>query len=292
MGSEIVLQVLVNGILMGGIYALTSIGLTLIWGVLDVINFAQGEMVMLGMYMSLLLVTQLGIDPLICILTSFVILLALGMLIGKVAIEPIMDSPRLYQLVVTIALSLVLQNLAFTFFGPENRALPKIGSLVYLRKIAQIGFVRISLAKMLPLPFSICLTLLLHYFLTRTKLGLAIRAVAQNRYSSWLVGIDVRRIYMITWALGISFAGMAGSLLILFHAVYPYVGTAFSLIAIISVCVGGMGSYTGAFAGAMIMGIVEALGGYIVAPAVRQVIYLSIFVIILIIRPKGIIVTR
>ena len=290
---EIELQVLLNGIMMGGIYAMAAIGITLIWGVMNFINFASGQMVMIGMYVTLAMVFALNVDPLLGIVISIIVLFFFGLLVEKSVIEPIIASPRLYQIVVSIAIGLILENLAFTIWGAEIITMPKkIGSMNYLSQTFEIGFLRISPARMLSLPSAIILTVVLHYFLTRTRIGLGVRGVAQNPYAAMLLGIDVRRAYFLTWGLGSCFMGLAGGLLMLFQPAYIGVGWEFILISFIAVTLGGAGSYIGTFIGSMIMGVVEALSGFFWIPAIRQVVYLSLFIVILFVRPKGLFPTK
>jgi len=290
---NIILQVIVNGLLMGGIYAMAAIGLTMIWGVMNFINFASGQMTMFGMYITLILSIGMNLDPLAAVMTTVIITFIMGLFIEKIVIEPIVLSPRLYQVVVSIAMGLILEYLAFMIWGAEIKSMPKnLGSMKFLSKVMDFGLLRVSPARFIPLPAAIILTISLHYFLTRTRLGLGIRGVAQNTTAAYLMGIDVRRTYTLTWGLGVSFMGLSGGFLMLFQPAYPAVGLEFILISFIAVTLGGAGSYVGTFIGAVVMGVVEALSGFFLFPALRQVVYLSLFMIMLFIRPTGLFPTK
>jgi len=286
------LQILLNGLLIGGIYAMASIGVTLIWGVMNFINFASGQTVMLGMYVTLVTTTALGIDPLIGVIASTILLFPLGLLIEKSIISPIISSPRLYQLVVSLALGLMIENVALMLWGGEIMLMPKVGSMKLLSQVLVVGPLRMTPAKALPLPAAILLTIALHYFLTRTRTGLGIRAVAQNSYAANLMGIDINRAYFLTWGVGLSFMGLAGGLLMLFQPVYPAVGWEFILISFMAVTMGGAGSYLGSLVGSELIGVIESLSGFFLIPAIRQVIYLTIFILVLFVRPQGLFPTK
>jgi branched-chain amino acid transport system permease protein len=290
---NIPLQVFVNGLLMGGIYAMAAIGLTLIWGVMNFINFASGQMTMFGMYITLILAIGRNLDPVAAVMVAMIIMFAMGLFVEKIVIEPIADSPRLFQIVVSIAMGLILENLAFMIWGAEIKSMPKsLGSMKFLSKVIDFGLIRLSPTRLMPLPAAIILTISLHYFLTRTRIGLGIRGVAQNTTAAYLMGIDVRKAYTLTWGLGVSFMGLAGGFLMLFQPAYPAVGLEFILISFIAVTLGGAGSYIGTFIGSIVMGVVEALSGFFLFPALRQVVYLSLFVIMLFIRPTGLFPTK
>ena len=286
-------QVLLNGIMMGGVYAMAAIGLTMIWGVMNFINFASGQMTMFGMYICLGLATAYHVDPLLAIMLTMVAMFGMGLFVEKVVIVPIIDSPRLYQVVVSLAMGFVFEFLAFTLWGAEIKMMPKtLGSMNFLSKVLDFGVVRFSPARFISLPAAIILTLVLHYFLTRTRVGLGIRAVAQNTDAANLMGINVKMAYFLTWGLGVSFMGLAGGFYMLFQPAYPAVGLEFILISFIAVTLGGAGSYLGTFIGAIIMGVVEGLAGFYLVPAFRQVVYLTLFILMLFIKPTGLFPTK
>lgn len=287
------LQALVNGLLMGGVYAMAAIGLTMIWGVMNFINFASGQMTMFGMYICLVIATGILIDPLLAILLTMVFMFFVGLFVERVVISPIIEAPRLYQVVVSLAMGFVFEFLAFTIWGAEIKTMPKtLGSMKFLSKVIDLGWLRISPARLFSLPAAIILTLILHYFLTRTRVGLGIRAVAQNTDAANLMGINVKRAYFLTWGLGVSFMGLAGGCYMLFQPAYPAVGLEFILISFIAVTLGGAGSYVGTFIGAIIMGVVEGLAGFYLVPAFRQVVYLSLFILMLFVKPTGLFPTK
>lgn len=287
------LQALVNGLLMGGVYAMAAIGLTMIWGVMNFINFASGQMTMFGMYICLVIATGMNVDPLLAIALTMIFMFGVGLFVEKAVISPIIDSPRLYQVVVSLAMGFVFEFLAFTIWGAEIKTMPRtLGSMKILTKVIDLGWLRLSPARVISLPAAIILTLVLHYFLTRTRVGLGIRAVAQNTDAANLMGINVRMAYFLTWGLGVSFMGLAGGFYMLFQPAYPAVGLEFILISFIAVTLGGAGSYVGTFIGAIIMGVVEGLAGFYLVPAFRQVVYLTLFILMLFVKPTGLFPTK
>ena len=291
MDISIILQVLISGVVLGSIYALVSIGLTLIWGVMNFINFASGQLTMIGMYISFLVVAS-GLDPLLGLTISTLTLFALGLIIEKTIVVPILKAPRLFQIVITLALALALENSISVIFGNEILSIPKMGSMQFLSNVVTIGPVRISIVKLLVIPVALTLTLSLHWFLTRTRVGTGIRAISQNPYGALLAGVNTSKTYFLTWGLGCAFMGMAGALLALFRPMYPTVGGEFVLVAFFAVTLGGAGSYVGSFISAIFIGVVEALAGFYFVPAIRSVIYICLFVAILIFRPRGLFPTR
>jgi branched-chain amino acid transport system permease protein len=276
----------------GCIYALASIGLTLIWGVMNFINFASGQFMMLAMYMSVAVVFTLNVDPLIGLTVSVLALFVLGVSIEKTIIVRILNSPRLFQIVATIAIGLILENGVQCIFGTEILSMPQMGSLQTLLRIMDIGPIRISVVKILIIPLSLTLTLILHWFLTRTRVGLGIRAIAQNKYGALLIGVDVNKAYTLTWGLGCAFMGLAGAFFVLFRPIYPTVGWEFILVSFFAVTLGGAGSYIGSFVSALLIGEIEALSGFLYIPAMRQLIYLSVLMFALIVAPRGLFPTR
>jgi len=284
---------IMSGIMMGGIYALASIGLTLIWGVMNFINFASGQLTMLGMYITLALALFLGVDPIIGIAVSAGVLFIMGMLIEKTVISPILGASRFMQILVTLALGIAFENTIQLLFGAEIVALPRnIGSMKLLSQVIQLDGVSMIIARLIPLPVATILTIILHLFLTRTRVGMGIRAISQDPYAAQIVGINIKKAYLITWGIGCSFMGLAGALLVLFQAAYPAIGWEFIIVSFIAVTMGGAGSYIGSYVSAMIIGVIESISSYIFLPAYRQISYLVLFVLVLIFLPRGLFPTR
>jgi branched-chain amino acid transport system permease protein len=280
---EIFLQLLINGLLLGGAYTIISLGLTLIFGVVRVVNFAHGEFLMIGMYLVYLLSSHLGIHPYVGLIPAAVILFGVGALTQKVVIEPLLDAGEEIQIFATVGISTMLLNLALVVFGADVfQVHTGFGT-------ASVGVGPISLVSGQVVTFVVALALavLLHLFMHRTYLGRALRAVAQHRYAAMLMGVDVKFVYVIAFGLGSAFVGVAAGLLAPQYPVFPTVGTYFVLTAFVIVVLGGMGNLYGAVAGSMIIGVVDTLAGYYIAPDLKEVVYFGIFLLILALRPSG-----
>ncbi|MDQ8031315.1 branched-chain amino acid ABC transporter permease [Bordetella genomosp. 1] len=280
---DIFIQLLINGLLLGGAYIIISLGLTLIFGVVRVVNFAHGEFLMVGMYLVYLIATHLGVHPYAGLIPVVVILFALGALTQRLIIQPLLNSDEHIQIFATVGLSTILFNLALVVFGANVvRAPAELGTGV----ISAGGFTLVS-GQVITFLVAIALTVLLHLFMHHTYLGRALRAVAQHRYAALLMGVNVNAVYVIAFGLGTAFVGVAAGLLAPQYPVFPTVGTYFVLTAFVIVVLGGLGSLYGAVAGSLIIGVVDTLAGYYIAPDLKEVVYFGIFLLILVLRPTG-----
>ncbi|PLC50192.1 branched-chain amino acid ABC transporter permease [Pollutimonas subterranea] len=280
---DIFVQLIINGLLLGGAYTIISLGLTLIFGVVRVVNFAHGDFLMVGMYMVYLLAANFGLHPYIGLVPVAVILFALGALTQKVIIQPLLNSDEHIQIFATVGLSTILLNLALVLFGANVfRASVETGT----NAITVGGYTMVT-GQIITFVIAICLAILLHLFMHRTYLGRALRAVAQHRYAAMLMGVNVKNVYIVAFGLGTAFVGIAAGLLAPQYPVFPTVGTYFVLTAFVIVVLGGMGSLYGAVAGSMIIGVVDTLAGYYIAPDLKEVVYFGIFLLILVVRPNG-----
>ena len=280
---DIFVQLLINGLLLGGAYIIISLGLTLIFGVVRVVNFAHGEFLMVGMYLVYLIATHLGVHPYVGLVPVALILFALGALTQRVIIQPLLNADEHIQIFATVGLSTILFNLALVVFGANVvRAPAQLGTSV----ISAGGFTLVS-GQVVTFLVAIVLTALLHLFMHRTYLGRALRAVAQHRYAALLMGVNVNAVYVIAFGLGTAFVGVAAGLLAPQYPVFPTVGTYFVLTAFVIVVLGGLGSLYGAVAGSLIIGVVDTLAGYYIAPDLKEVVYFGIFLLILTLRPAG-----
>jgi branched-chain amino acid transport system permease protein len=279
----LVLQALFSGLLNGGIYALVSIGLTLIFGVMRIINFAHGSLMMLGMYVSYWLFVLAGVDPYLSVLASASALFIVGVLIERVLVDPVLEAPEHDQLLLTLGISLVVENLALFLWKPDPRTI----QVSYLAVAPMVGGVMISAPRVIACVVSVALTAALYAFLKRTDLGKAIRAVAQDREGALTVGIDMRRIYALAFGIGCACVGAAGSLVAPFYAVEPYVGGVFVITAFVVVVLGGMGNFAGALVAALIVGLAESLAAIFIPAAMKQIVMYSIFVVVLLGKPQG-----
>ena len=283
MGPSIFAQAIISGLLIGGIYALIGIGLTLIAGVMNIINFAHGDLIMIGMFLTYWLHALYGVDPYFSLLIMVPVFFLIGVVIQKFLITPVLSAPDTSQLFLTIGLSLVLQNLALMLWKSNFRMIttPYTGSAIIL------GEVFISTPRLASFIAAVSLTVIFFAFLTRTKMGRAIRATAQSREISSLVGVNVHRTYMIAMGIGTACAGTAGALLITFSVLSPTVGTDFGLIAFLAIILGGMGSFTGALIGGLIIGLTQSLGTIYIGMGYSELATLALFILILIFKPSG-----
>ncbi len=280
---EIILQLIINGLLLGGIYALISIGLTLIFGVLEIINFAHGEFLMLAMYATFWLFQLYGVDPYLSLLIIVPASFFFGWVVQRVIIQPMLSSPTLNQIFATIGLSLILQNIALFLFKADFRTVkPSYGALTFTA-----GELMFSVPRLIAFFLAISLIVVLFIFLKKTFMGKAIRALAQERRAATLMGIDVFRTYQIAFGIGIACVGAAGTILIPIYYVYPTVGSLFVLIAFVVVILGGFNSLVGSLVGGLIIGVVEGLSGFLVSPHLKEAIYFVIFIFILLFKPTG-----
>ncbi|MDQ4137096.1 MAG: branched-chain amino acid ABC transporter permease [Pseudomonadota bacterium] len=280
---DVLIQLVINGILLGGIYAIISIGLTLIFGIVRVVNFAHGEFLMVGMYAVYLIGKQFGLHPYAAAVPVVLILFVLGALVQRFVIQPLLDADEHIQIFATVGLSTALVNLALLVFGADLYSSPPSGA----RQAVSVAGVNIVTGQIVMLAAAILLVGGLHIFLQRTPLGRAIRATAQNRTAALLMGVDINRIYVLTFGLGAACVGLASALLMPLYPVTPTIGTYFVLTAFVVVVLGGMRSVYGAFLGAMIIGLVDSLSGYYVAPDLKEVVYFGIFILILVFKPTG-----
>jgi len=278
------LQVLTNGLMLGGLFAIVSIGLTLIFGIVKVINFAHGEYLMVGMYLTFLLATGLDVHPYLTVAAVAPLLFVLGALTQRFLIQPLMSARDEHvQIFATVGLSTALMNLALLVFGADIASTPSSG----LRTSLQLGPVRILLGQAVIFLVSVALVAALHWYLQRTQTGRAIRAVAQNRDAAQLMGINVNWIYILTFGIGAACVGLAASLVAPLYPTQPTSGTYFVLIAFVVVVLGGLGSIGGAFLGAMVIGLIDSLSGFYLGSDLREVAVFGVFLVILILRPSG-----
>lgn len=281
---DVFLQVVVNGLLLGGLFAITSVGLTLIFGIVKVVNFAHGEFLMIGMYAAFLITTRLGVHPYTAVVAVTPLLFVLGMMTQKFLIEPLMSARNHdIQIFATVGLSTALINLALLLFGADIATTPSYG----LRTAIEIGPVRMLVGQIVMFGVAAALVLGLHLFLQRTQAGRGIRAVAQNRAAAQLMGINVSRVYMVTFGLGAACVGVAACLVAPLYPTSPGIGTYFVLTAFVVVVLGGLGSIGGAFLGAMIIGLIDSLAGFYIGSDMREVAVFGVFLLILILRPQG-----
>jgi branched-chain amino acid transport system permease protein len=275
--------VLSSGLLIGGIYAFIAIGLNLIFGVVRVANFAQGEFVMLGMFVTYLIQTNFNIDPYI---SAWLIIAPLGFILGALVyvlvIRRLLDDHYM-QMFATFGLIFVFQNLVLSLSRGEAK---QTQSVVAGKTINAFG-VDVSIPRLIILLSAIAVALLLIQFLNRTIIGTAMRAVAQDQKTSTLMGINANQIYILTFGISIALAAMAGALLTPSYAATTEIGFGFILPAFAVVVLGGLGSVKGSLVGGVLIGVIEGLAGYLLDPQLKQAIWFTLFLIVLVIRPNG-----
>ena len=281
--TDQLVQQIVNGLLIGFIYSLIAIGLTLIWGVMNIVNFAHGDFLMLGMFTSFWLYTLYGVDPLFSIPVCTALLFILGLLIYRFIVSKVMKGPMLAQLVVTFGISIFLANLAVFLWTPDFRLIEK----PLLHGTWDIGDIKLSVPKFVATIGSVIISLFVFLFLRKTKTGKAILATEMDREAALLMGINTERINSISFALGSALVGVAGAFLSTYYYIYPQVGGTFGLIAFCVVALGGFGSIEGAFIAGIIVGLAQTLGGFFIDPAYKYAIVFLIYLITVWIRPQG-----
>jgi len=282
------LQALITGILMAGIYALVATGLTLIFGVVRIVNFAHGEFVMLGMYVTFWLWKLWGLDPYVSLLITMPLLFCFGVLIQRFLFQPILRAPDLAQIFMTVGLSVILMNVALFLFTADFRSV----KVPYGEWAWRLGGVTVLLPRLFAFLGALLLAGVLTLFLTKTDIGKALRAVAQDREVSMLLGINPNRMYLLAVGLGAALAGAAGGLIVPFFYVFPTVGVVFVLIAFVVVILGTLGSVQGALLASLIVGVAESLGILFAGSDLGLVVVFGILVASLIFRPSGLMGSR
>ena len=283
MDLTIIGAAVINGILMGGIYTLVASGLTLIYGVLHIINFAHGSMLMVAMFGVFYLVTKLGVDPYLSLIITMPTMFAMGYVLYKYFIGKLSYGKDENILLITLGLSIVIENLALMFFTGDSRTI----SLSYSDKMFEVGPLLIGLPKVISFVAAMVMCALLGIFITQTDTGRAIRAVAKERMGARVVGIDVDKVFAISFGLGMATLGAAASLLMPIFYVSPTTGHVFVMVAFTVVVLGGMGSFLGAVIGGLIVGLTESFGGLYLGESLGQIGISLIFILILLFRPSG-----
>ncbi|HWE20486.1 MAG TPA: branched-chain amino acid ABC transporter permease [Hyphomicrobiaceae bacterium] len=288
MPTEIYLNVAVNGLLTGLVYGLMALGLSVIFGVVRVVNFAHGEMMTLAMYATVVAFASLGLDPFLMLVPAAAALFALGYLLQVGIINPFINRPEHSQFMLLVAVATILVNLQLILFGPDARSVQTsysfdsflVGSLIVDASKAYAGATAVLIAGVL------------FAFFRFTVIGKAIRACADNYTGALVVGLDVKRLYALTFGLGAACVGAAGVMLSLVIDVTPALGPAYTLLAFVIVITGGLGSMPGALVGGVLIGLTEALAGLLYTPSAKSMFAFGILVLVLLFRPQGILGKR
>jgi branched-subunit amino acid ABC-type transport system permease component/ABC-type branched-subunit amino acid transport system substrate-binding protein len=282
--AQKLVQAAVSGLLNGGIYALIGIGLTIIFGVMRIVNFAHGAMVMAGMYATYFLFERLGMDPFLSLIVVMPAMFLFGVLIQRWFIAPVLRAPELNQILLTEGISIVMINIALLIFTANYLTM----STSYAGAALRLGAISVSLPQMGAFLIALAITGSLYFFLMRTELGRQLRATAQDAEAAELIGINVGRIRAMTFGLGAAAAGAAGSLLMpIYYRVDPYAGSPFGLKAFVVVVLGGMGSVTGALIGGILLGVAESLGAVYIWAGYKDAFGFAIFLLALMLKPSG-----
>ncbi|MGN6703922.1 MAG: branched-chain amino acid ABC transporter permease [Burkholderiaceae bacterium] len=283
MSLEILLQTLASGLLIGLIYALVAIGLTIIFGVMDIVNFAHGEFLMFGMYSSFWLFSLYALDPMFTLPLTALFLFGLGVMVYKLVIRKIINAPMVSQLFTTFGLMLLFRGIAQFLWKPDFRT---IDHSVVNGNVAIAG-IQIGLPQVVAGVGAILVTAGIYLFITRTKVGAALEATAADKDAARLMGIDSQKMFALAWGLGAACAGVAGGLLSTFFPIFPEVGANFILTAFVVVVLGGFGSIVGALIAGVLVGVIEVMGGFLLGPQYKMAIVLVLFLAVLMFRPKG-----
>ncbi|PWU20423.1 MAG: branched-chain amino acid ABC transporter permease, partial [Candidatus Rokuibacteriota bacterium] len=259
------------------------VGLTLIFGVMRVVNFAHGEFLMLGMYLAFWTFALLGLDPYLTLVLSLPLLFGAGWLSYRIVMRPVIHASHNVQVFTTVGLSVALQNAALVLWSADSQFV----RTSYYAVVVRAGGIALNLAQIVAFAVSILLTASLFAFMRWSYAGKVIRATAQDRQAASLAGIDTGRVFALTWAVGIVCVGAAGVLLAPIYPVYPTAGLQFVLIAYVAVVLGGLGDMAGALIASLVVAAVEVVGSYVIGTAWKEVLYLLLFIAILVVRPAG-----
>ena len=277
-------QVLIDGILSGLLYALVAAGLSMMWGVMDVINFAHGEFLMVAMYLCYWIGEILGIDPLFSWIAGGIFLFFMGALTYRLIIKNSLGKAAMAPLLATFGLSMLLKNFCMNRFTPNFRLLS--GTIMEGKTFHFAGAI-VSVPQLVTAIFSLAVLLGVYWLIKKTRVGWAIQATAMDKEAAELMGIDTENIYLLVFGIGGACVGVAGGLMTTYLAVHPEVGGLFSLIAFVVVALGGFGSIPGALFAALLIGLVESFAGFYIAAVVKYVAVFAIYLVVIMIRPKG-----
>jgi branched-chain amino acid transport system permease protein len=279
----IFVELAISGLMLGGVYALISIGLTLIFGVLRVVNFAHGEFLMVGMFLAYWLFALAGVPVYLSALLSLPLFALFGYLVYRLVIGRTLGRGDVVQIFATVGLGVILQNTALVLWTGDFRTIRSPYSDALLRA----GGVQVSVPLLVAFLVALAVTALLFVFLNRTLEGKAIRAVAQDPIAALSLAIDTNRVYLRAFTIGTCCVGLAGVLLAPSYPIFPAIGLNFGLVSYVVVVLGGLGSMVGALLGGLVIGLVEVVSGFFLGTELKQALYFLIFILVLIVRPQG-----
>ncbi|MEW6262410.1 MAG: branched-chain amino acid ABC transporter permease [Thermodesulfobacteriota bacterium] len=281
--ADIILQTVISGLLMGCIYALVAVGLCLIWGLMEIVNFAHGEMLMLGMFTAFWMFTLYHMDPLLSLPLCLAVLFLIGVATYFIIIKKILKAPFLAQILATFGLGIFLRYLAQFLWTPDFRMIND----PWLAGRIGFGGVFIGLPELVASLITVLSFGFLYWFINKTEIGTALLATSEDRESASLMGINTDKMFALGWGIGAACLGVAGALMSNFYYIFPEVGFPFALIAYVAVALGGFGSIPGSFIAGIIIGLVESLGGLFISPAFKYTFVFIIYLLVVFIRPQG-----
>ena len=284
MPAEIYLNVAVGGVLTGLVYGLMALGLSVIFGVVRVVNFAHGEMMTIAMYIAVTLFSAFHLDPLLMLVPIAAVLFAFGYVLQAGMINAFITRPEHSQFLLLVALAIIMVNVLLILFGPDAQSV----HTSYSFDSFQIGRLIVDATKAYAGIAAIVVALALFVFFRFTRIGTAIRACADNYTGALVVGLDVKHLYALTFGLGAACVGAAGVMLVLIVDVTPPLGPAYTLLAFVIVITGGLGSMPGALIGGLLIGLTEAMAGLLFTPSAKSMFAFAILVLVLLFRPQGI----
>jgi branched-chain amino acid transport system permease protein len=285
---DVYLNVAVSGVLTGLVYGLMALGLSVIFGVVRVVNFAHGEMMTIAMFITVVACAAFHLDPLILLVPIAAVLFVFGYVLQRGLINPFITRPEHSQFLLLVALGIIIANGLLIIFGPDARAV----QTAYGFESFQLGPLIIDAGKLYAGLAAIVVTAALFAFFRLTLLGKAIRACADNYTGALVVGLDVKRLYALTFGLGAACVGAAGTMLTLLTDVTPMLGPSYTLLAFVIVITGGLGSMPGALLGGLLIGVTEALAGLLFTPSAKSMFAFAILVVVLLFRPQGLLGKR
>ncbi|MCD8371216.1 MAG: branched-chain amino acid ABC transporter permease [Clostridiales bacterium] len=277
------MQALYEGVINGSIYAMVAMGISLVWGVMGILSFSQGEFLMIAMFISYFFVSATGLPPIASLPLCMGILFVLGLVIYKTIIYKALQGPTLSQRLITFALSMVLVNGMLLWFGGTMRTIQNTG----MEGSIHVGLVTIAKNRIIPFIIAVCICIFMLWFLNKTVQGKAIRATSMDKNAAELVGINTEKSYSLAFGLSAAIAGAAGCALSYYYYCYPNVGANFQLFSFVAVVMGGFGSVEGAIVGGLIMGLVDSFTGVYFSTAFKYLGVCVVFMLILQFKPKG-----
>ena len=281
------LQALIDGLLIGGVYAVIAIGLSLAFGVMRIVNWAHGELLMLSIYTSYFIFTWFGIDPYLLMFLTAVLMAGFGYILQRFVISNMLAREKEVEpisvLLFTAGLGVFLSNLALVIFKGN----PRTATTVYTGRSLHVGMLYVSVPKLISFVIAMGCTVLLYYFLQKSETGRAIRAASQNRNVVTLMGVNIKRLYNIAFAISVGMVGFAGALLLPYSSVQPTSGTTYSFKSFVIIVLGGQGSVIGALISGLLVGIIEKVGTLYFSDTTAQIAVFAVFVLVLLLRPNG-----